>query len=180
MSLELGARFEVKFSRIHDCEIDLDYCETKDEAFENAIKEFEEDDCPYVLTEDSIELVEIACWSSNRNIVGLEHDVDWKGMFENNFSHIYDLNQLKDDDDRVVALHLHTNGGYSNMRDACSVARQQSYVMYGDESELINRFVEAEDVKASVIMHLDHESILDYFWPDRINMPDGKILIMMD
>ncbi len=68
MSLELGARFEVKFSRIHDCEIDLDYCETKDEAFENAIKEFEEDDCPYVLTEDSIELVEITCWSSNKNI----------------------------------------------------------------------------------------------------------------
>ena len=59
MSLELGARFKVKHAIIlpYDCEIDLDFCETKDEAFENAITELKEDGCPLILTDGSIELV---------------------------------------------------------------------------------------------------------------------------
>lgn len=180
MSLELGARFRVKASHIHDCEIDLDYCKDKDEAFHNALAEFEGDDCPYVLTDNSIELVEVTCWSSDKNIAGLEHQVNWMEMFEDNFAGIYDLNQLKDDDDRAVALHLHIDGGYANMVDACSVARQQSYVMHNDENAPLDNFVDMEGIKGSIAIHLDRESVLDTLWPSRIEMPDKKILIMMD
>lgn len=181
MGMELGARFEIKSDRTWDIEIDLDYCETKEEAFGDAIDELiAGDNCLFPLVDDDIELVEVVCWSSDLNIIEFSSDINWISLFKNTFSRIYDLNQLNDDEDRTVALYLHRNGGYADLRDACCAARQQSYVMHKNESELIDQFIESENIKATVVPHLDHESILDEVWPDRVLMPDKKVLIMMD
>ena len=180
MSMELGATFRVKNDHTYDAEIDLDFCETRDEAYGNAITEIFDNGYSHSLVDDDIELVEIICRSSDNNITEWISDINWSDLFINKFDCIHDLCQLKDDEDRSVALYLYRDGGYADLGDACNVARQQSYSMYQKKEDLIDIFIKVENISASSVEYLDHDKILDSFWEDRIDMPDGKVLIMSD
>lgn len=152
-------------------EIDLDGTEDYKEVLSEAAETMDMD--PSV-----VELIDVYAYTSSTNLQALADDVEWGDLLteKGGMEVIIDFLAL-DEHNQIISLHLMNFHGI-NLRDAID-SRDDSFVtIYSNEDEIINSWLEMNDVPERVVWYLDNDLILKHDYPNREMLANGDIIIV--